>query len=105
MWYGVLQFIPSSIGLWIATAASLALGTYCKQSNSLHFAHIYILVIEIFVTTIAILNSIRFYGAHKKVLQKHRIMLKLFAFKGIIGLNGLQTVSFVLFLFFRDEQF
>lgn len=91
MWYGVLQFIPTSIIIWIATAVSLAVGSYCKQSNSIHFAHIWITTLKVIVTTVAILCSIRFYGKNKTTLLQHRILLKLFTFKSIIGLNALQT--------------
>lgn len=93
MWYGVLQFIPTSIIIWIATAISLAVGTYCKQSNKPYFAHIWLTILKGFVTTVAIINSLRFYGKNKAKLLKHRILLKLFTFKGVIGLNVLQTVS------------
>jgi len=91
MWYGVLQFIPTSIIIWIATAASLAAGTYCKQSNSFHFAHIWITALKFIVTTIAVLNCLRFYFRHKQILKKHSIFFKLFTFKGVIGLNVVQT--------------
>ncbi|KAH7411969.1 organic solute transporter Ostalpha-domain-containing protein [Phaeosphaeria sp. MPI-PUGE-AT-0046c] len=90
-WYGVLQFIPTSMILWIATAASLAAGTYCKSSNNIHFAHIWITVLKIIFPTIAILACLKFHKQHKEKLQQHKILLKLFAFKGIIGLNVLQT--------------
>lgn len=40
--FGVLQYIPISIILWIATAISLAEGTYCINSNSVHFAKIWV---------------------------------------------------------------
>ncbi|KAF1935384.1 hypothetical protein EJ02DRAFT_389272 [Clathrospora elynae] len=90
-WYQVLQFIPASIIIWIATVATLAIGTYCKQSNSLHFAHIWITILKLLVTTVAILGCLRFYWKNKAKLLKHRILLKLFTFKGIIGLNVLQS--------------
>ncbi len=93
MWYGVLQFIPTSILLWIATAVSLAAGSYCKQSNSIHFAHVWITAIKFVVTSIAILSTLRFYWKHKVILKKHNIFFKLFTFKGVIGLNFFQTVS------------
>ena len=93
MWYGVLQFIPTSIIIWVATVSSLAAGTYCKASNSIHFAHIWLTVLKVIVATIAILSCLRFYKQHKEKLQQHKILLKLFTFKGIIGLNVLQTVS------------
>lgn len=38
----VFQLIPVSIVLWIATAISLAVGTYCETSNSPHFAHLWV---------------------------------------------------------------
>lgn len=94
IWYGVLQFIPISIILWVATAATLAAGVYCRQSNSVHFAHIWLTVLDAYVTTVAIFMSLRFYGKNKATLSKHKILLKLFTFKGVIGLNFLQ--SFVI---------
>ncbi|ENI06331.1 hypothetical protein COCC4DRAFT_135661 [Bipolaris maydis ATCC 48331] len=90
-WYGVLQFIPTSIILWIATAISLAAGTYCKQSNSVHFAHIWITVLNAYTTLLAIICSLRFYKRNKPLLQKHSIILKLATFKGVLGLNILQS--------------
>ncbi|KAF2707854.1 hypothetical protein K504DRAFT_535464 [Pleomassaria siparia CBS 279.74] len=90
-WYAVLQFIPTSIILWIATVISLAAGTYCANSNSIHFAHIWITVLKGFVTAIAVLSSIKFYKQMKPQLVQHNVMKKLISFKGIIGLNALQS--------------
>lgn len=90
-----LQFIPTSIIIWLATVISLAVGTYCGASNSPHFAHIWISVFKMIVTTLAVLAVFRFYGRMKAQLQPHKVFLKFFAFKGIIGLNVLQTVSIV----------
>ena len=42
VWYLVLQFIPVSVILWIATATSMAAGTYCATSTKLYFAHIWV---------------------------------------------------------------
>jgi len=91
-WYGVLQFIPTSIVIWISTAATLATGAYCKQSNDVHFAHLWLTILVGYTTTVAIISSLRFYKKNKKLLQKHRIILKLVTFKGILGLNFLQSV-------------
>jgi hypothetical protein len=91
IWYGVLQLIPTSIIIWLVTVISLAVGTYCKQSNSIHFAHIWITILKVVVTVIAILNCLRFYGRFKKILKQHGVILKLFTFKGIIGINVFQT--------------
>ncbi|CAN9148750.1 unnamed protein product [Alternaria alternata] len=96
IWYGVLQFIPTSIIIWIATAATLATGAYCKQSNSVHFAHLWLTILVAYTTTVAIINSLRFYKFNQKLLKEHRIILKLATFKGILGLNFLQ--SFIISL-------
>jgi hypothetical protein len=84
--------MPTSLILWIVTAATLATGTFCKSSNSTHFAHIWVTVLKIVFATIAVINCLRFYTQNKTKLQQHKILLKLFTFKGIIGLNFLQTV-------------
>ena len=82
-WYGVLQFIPASAILWAATAISLAVGTYCKQSNSPRFAHIWITVLKAITMVVAIIHSLRFYKRNKPLLSKHGILLKLMTFKGV----------------------
>jgi hypothetical protein len=91
-WYGVLQFIPTSIIIWIATIATLATGTYCKQSNNVHFAHIWLTILVGYTTAVAVISSVRFYKINKRLLQEHQILLKLITFKGILGLNFLQSV-------------
>ncbi|RMZ67547.1 hypothetical protein GMOD_00001486 [Pyrenophora seminiperda CCB06] len=96
MWYSVLQFIPVSVGLWLATVATLVTGTYCKQSNSTHFAHIWLEILDAVTTTVAILHSVSFYNRNKELLKKHQILLKLFTFKSVLGLNFFQ--SFVISL-------
>jgi len=99
MWYGTLQFIPTSIFIWIATAGSLAAGFYCKASNSIHFAHIWLAVLKFVFPTIAILSCLQFYKHNKGKLQHHKILLKLFTFKSIIGLNVVQSVCHTTYLF------
>ncbi|KAF2630512.1 hypothetical protein BU25DRAFT_259326 [Macroventuria anomochaeta] len=91
IWYGVLQFIPASIIIWIGTIVALAVGQYCRQSNSIHFAHLWITIFKFIVTTISILCCLRFYSRNKPKLLQHKILLKLFTFKSIIGLNVAQT--------------
>lgn len=106
IWYHVLQFIPVSIVLWVATIATFATGTYCKQSNSFHFAHIWLAILDAYTTTVAIFFSVSFYNRNKELLQKHRILLKLFTFKSVLGLNFAQSVSHITslsYLSFRHK--
>ncbi|KAF1848863.1 uncharacterized protein K460DRAFT_393833 [Cucurbitaria berberidis CBS 394.84] len=91
MWYGVLQYIPTSIILWIAAVISLAVGSFCRQSNSVHFANIWITVIKGIISTMAIVNTLKFYKQNKAKLHKHQILMKLFTIHGIVTLNFLQT--------------
>ncbi|KAF1358543.1 hypothetical protein EJ07DRAFT_166787 [Lizonia empirigonia] len=91
IWFGVLQFIPTSIIIWIGTIIALAVDQYCRQSNSIHFAHLWITIFKLVVTTISILSCLRFYSRNKPKLLQHKILLKLFTFKSIIGLNVMQT--------------
>lgn len=93
-WYLVLQFIPVSIILWIATAASLAAGTYCARSNKPYFAHIWITIIRLLSAILAIISILKFYKRLRPQLSPYNVMLKLLAFKGIIFLNIFQ--GFVL---------
>ncbi|KAL5398528.1 hypothetical protein PMIN02_001393 [Paraphaeosphaeria minitans] len=86
----VLQYFPVSIVVWLATANSLAVGTYCGASNKPRFAHIWLQVIKIVSTTFAVLACFRFYKIKQDRLAPHKVILKLLAFKGIIGLNALQ---------------
>ncbi|KZM19009.1 hypothetical protein ST47_g9836 [Ascochyta rabiei] len=91
IWFGVLQFIPTSIIIWIGTIVALGVGRFCRQSNSIHFAHIWITIFKFIVTAISILCCLRFYSRNKPKLLQHNILLKLFTFKSIIGLNVVQT--------------
>ncbi|OCK91020.1 uncharacterized protein K441DRAFT_642148 [Cenococcum geophilum 1.58] len=91
VWYLVLQFIPVSVILWIATAASMAAGTYCATSNRLYFAHIWIIIIRGFLEGAALFSVLRFYKIMKSKLISHGVMLKLIAFKGIIFLSFVQN--------------
>lgn len=91
-----LQFIPTSLILWIATCAALANDTYCAASNRPRFAHIWITVLKALVTTWAVMADLRLYGKQKAVLAPQKMLLKFAAFKGIIGLNALQTVRQIL---------
>ncbi|PVI02447.1 hypothetical protein DM02DRAFT_559880 [Periconia macrospinosa] len=90
-WYMVLQFIPTSLIIWAATCITLATDTYCAASNKPHFAHIWITVFKTLVTTWAVIADLKMYGMQKAVLKPQKMLLKFAAFKGIIGLNALQT--------------
>jgi len=98
-WYkklsiGVLQWIPISILTWIATVIALAAGTYCATSNKPQFAHIWITIIRMISTALAITSILRFYGRSKPVLKSHGTMKQLICFKILVFLNFIQTFVF-----------
>ena len=74
------------------TVVALAENFYCEASNKPRYAHIWVTVLKVIVTVVAIVASIRFDKEMKKQLAPHKAMLKLFSFKGIIGLHAMQTV-------------
>lgn len=91
-WYLVLQFVPVSAILWIATAISMAVGTYCATSNKPYFAHIWITIIKGLSTGAAVMTIIKFTRKMKAQLGPHKAMMKLLAFKGVIFVNIFQTL-------------
>ncbi|KAF1951566.1 hypothetical protein CC80DRAFT_480790 [Byssothecium circinans] len=91
IWYMVLQFIPASIIIWVTTCITMSANVYCSASNSAHFAHIWITVLKAFVTIYAVAADLTLYKAKKDILAPHKVLFKFVAFKGIIGLNVLQT--------------
>jgi hypothetical protein len=91
----VLQYIPASIIIWVATCITLGAEVYCAASNSPHFAHIWLTVFKAITTIVAIVAVFRFDKKMKSQLAAHKVMVKFFAFKGIIGLNLLQTVCHI----------
>ncbi|KAF2092690.1 hypothetical protein NA57DRAFT_82054 [Rhizodiscina lignyota] len=90
----VVQWLPISIILWIATAISLAVGTYCVDSNSIHFAHIWITILRMISTGLAIIAILRFYTRSKPLLKSRGTLKQLICFKAIVFLNFVQTFIF-----------
>lgn len=86
-----LQYFPVAIFVWLATAITIAIGIYCGASNKPRFAHIWLSVIKVVSTVVAVIACFRFYKMKKEQLAPHKVMLKFAAFKGIIGLNALQV--------------
>jgi hypothetical protein len=111
--FGVLQWVPVSIILWIATAISLAAGTYCINSNNIHFTKIWvsfktpislplqltsyqITIIRTVSTFLAIASILQFYRRSKSLLKPRGAFKQLVCFKIIVFLNFLQTLVFSL---------
>ncbi|KAE8441954.1 hypothetical protein EG329_004162 [Mollisiaceae sp. DMI_Dod_QoI] len=99
IWYrrltlGVLQWVPASIILWILTVITLATNTYCSTSNRAHFAHVWITVLRMISTALAVISILRFYKRTKHILKPRGTLQKLVCFKLLVFLNFLQTFVF-----------
>ncbi|KAI9740240.1 MAG: hypothetical protein M1834_004818 [Cirrosporium novae-zelandiae] len=97
------KYIISKIILMAAQMITEAAGIYCETSNKIRYGHIWIKVIGILVTIIAVMSVVRFYSQLKAELAGHRPLLKLIAFKLIVFLDLVQTSIFT-FLASSDDN-
>ena len=101
-----------SVLLWIATAASLAAGTYCETSTSIHFAHIWvsnsalgseysnnlcltlaqITVIRAISVVMAVISILTFYKRTSSASKQHAALKQFVSVKILVFLNFIQTV-------------
>ncbi|MCJ1282678.1 hypothetical protein MMC26_002003 [Xylographa opegraphella] len=88
------QYIAVATLVALITDITQATGIYCNNSNSVHFAHIWLTIIRAISAAAAVLAIVKFTMAQKPNLPRHRIMFKLVAFKLIVFLNFLQTIVF-----------
>ncbi|KAH7130203.1 organic solute transporter subunit alpha/Transmembrane protein, partial [Dendryphion nanum] len=77
--YTMLQFIHTCMIVWLTTVISVAVGTYCAQSQSPRFAHIRIAIPKVLITTIYLIAVLQCYGRMKHRLQPHVMLLKFIA--------------------------
>ncbi|KAH8669499.1 organic solute transporter Ostalpha-domain-containing protein [Tricladium varicosporioides] len=90
----VLQFPVVMLILLIVTEITQAAGSYCSTSNKIYFAHIWVTVITIISTVIAIMSILKFYKATKPTIDHRRPLPKLIAFKAIVFLTFIQNIIF-----------
>jgi hypothetical protein len=94
-WIMIFQMPVIAIGVAVATDITQAAGIFCQESNSRHFANIYLRVIMSISLVVSVLSILQMYFLLKKDLAHHNPMLKLTAFKIVVGLTFIQGVSSV----------
>lgn len=94
-WIMIFQMPVIAIGVSIATDITQAAGIFCQESNDRHFANIYLRIIMSISLVISVLSILQMYMLLKKDLAHHNPMLKLTAFKIVVGLTFIQGVSFI----------
>ncbi|GLA40751.1 hypothetical protein AnigIFM63309_008585 [Aspergillus niger] len=95
-WYSVLQY---PIITWITAVTQVvtqSLHVYCLESNAPHFAHVWIEVITSLSTSVALNAIIQFYMNMKGYMTEHKPLLKLMAFKLIVGLIFVEKILFLI---------
>ncbi|KAL1617169.1 hypothetical protein SLS54_007946 [Diplodia seriata] len=93
-WIMVFQYPVVKTILIIAEEASIATGTYCAASNSVHFGHIWITLLGNISLAACFLTIVRFYAANKHLMLVHKPLAKLASFKLIVFVIFLQQLVF-----------
>ncbi|KAM0235208.1 hypothetical protein ACHAPO_006005 [Fusarium lateritium] len=93
-WVMIFQMPVLAIGVAIATDITQAAGVFCQESNSREFANIYLRVIMTISLIVSVAAILQMYMLLKKDLAHHSPMLKLTAFKIVVGLTFLQEIIF-----------
>ncbi|KAJ5219627.1 hypothetical protein N7468_008831 [Penicillium chermesinum] len=95
-WIAIFQYPPIAVLIAIVTDITEAASVYCEESSKPYFAHIWLMVVGSFSLTFAITSIFGFYTALKTELKGHSPLLKLMAFKLIVGLSFLETILFTI---------
>ncbi|TAQ91110.1 hypothetical protein B7494_g537 [Chlorociboria aeruginascens] len=90
----VFQFPFVMVVVFAATEITQAIGIYCAESSKLYFAHVWISIIRMISTGLAITSLLKFYKSLKPVIDRRKPLSKLVTFKGIVFLDFLQTTVF-----------
>jgi hypothetical protein len=89
----IFQFPVVALILAIATVVTAANGTYCEWSSDKGTPKFWIRLIGTIALGMSVVSILQFYKILKVDLAHHRPMVKLFAFKAVVGLTFLQSVS------------
>ncbi|OJJ83531.1 OSTA/TMEM184 family protein [Aspergillus glaucus CBS 516.65] len=95
-WYSVLQY---PVITWITAVSQVvtqSLHVYCLDSTAPHFAHVWLQVITSLSTSVAVNAILQFYINMKEYMTEHRPLLKLMAFKLIVGVILLEKILFLI---------
>ncbi|CZR55851.1 uncharacterized protein PAC_05739 [Phialocephala subalpina] len=84
---GSFQFPVVMTIVLVVTEITQATGSYCMTSNNIHFAHIWMTMITVASTIVAISAILRFYRALKPTINHRKPLSKLIAFKAILTLH------------------
>ncbi|CAI7671214.1 unnamed protein product [Penicillium manginii] len=99
VWWSVLQYTLIAWGASITQVATQAVHVYCLSSMAPHFSHIWARQISVATslsTGVAVNAIVQFYVNMKGYMAEHRPLLKLLAFKLIVGVIFLEKIIFMI---------
>ncbi|KUI74060.1 hypothetical protein VM1G_09704 [Cytospora mali] len=96
-WLLIFQYPAVQTLVAIFTAITESQGVYCLVSSKPYFGHLWLDIVHNVSLTLAIISTLRMYGALKTQLAHHKPLAKLAAFKLLVGITGLiQLVYWIL---------
>ncbi|KAL3474446.1 organic solute transporter Ostalpha-domain-containing protein [Aspergillus californicus] len=96
VWFFVLQYPIVTFILAIVQSVTQARGTYCLEGKTANFAHLWLTVIGIISLAMAMIAILRFHGKLQAYTKEHKPMMKLLAFKMVVGLEFLEQIVFMV---------
>ncbi|KAJ5504776.1 hypothetical protein N7463_007650 [Penicillium fimorum] len=79
-----------------AQSITQAQGNFCLQGNKVYFAHLWITIISIISLALAMTSIIGFHSNLKSYMEGQKPMMKLLAFKMVVGLEFLEQIIFMV---------
>ncbi|KAJ5134662.1 hypothetical protein N7448_000318 [Penicillium atrosanguineum] len=91
IWAGVFQYCVMRVLMTVVSVITQATGTYCEESLSPAFAHIWVLAIESVCVSIAMYCLIQFYVQINKDIAEYHPFTKILSIKLVIFLSFWQS--------------
>ncbi|CAG7987350.1 unnamed protein product [Penicillium olsonii] len=95
-WLFVLQYPIVTFILAIVQSITQAQGMFCLKGKEAYFAHLWLTAIAVISLAFAMVNILRFHGNLQSHMKQHKPMIKLLAFKMIVGLEFLEQIIFMI---------
>ncbi|KAJ5871864.1 uncharacterized protein N7529_004217, partial [Penicillium soppii] len=95
-WLSILQYPVVALFVAVASCITQSADVYCLESNKAYFGHLWLNIIRILSVVIAVMAVIKFYIALKPHISHHHPLVKLIAFKLIVGLVFFENIVFTI---------
>ncbi|KAF9162082.1 hypothetical protein DFQ26_003880 [Actinomortierella ambigua] len=108
MKWGILQYVPLKVFTTFLAIVLEAQGTYCEESWSPKFGHVWVLIIDFTSVSVSTYFLIMFYVTIHKDLKKYQPLLKFLAIKLVIFFSFWQMVTIeglVYFNVIKESQY